>query len=67
MSRIAPLEAPFEPGVDEVLAAMMPSGAPPIALFRTFARNLPMARAMNGWGAYSCRAGFRCPCASASS
>jgi alkylhydroperoxidase family enzyme len=52
VSRIAPLEAPFEPGVDEVLAAMMPSGAPPIALFRTFARNLPMARAMNGWGAY---------------
>ncbi len=52
MSRIAPLEAPFEPEADEILSAMMPSGAPPIALFRTFARNLPMARAMNGWGSY---------------
>jgi alkylhydroperoxidase family enzyme len=31
---------------------MMPPGAPPIALFRTFARNLPMAEAMNGWGSY---------------
>ncbi len=52
MTRIAPLEAPFEPDVDEVLATMMPPGAPPIALFRTFARNLPMAEAMNGWGSY---------------
>ncbi|MBU3702302.1 MAG: carboxymuconolactone decarboxylase family protein [Acidimicrobiia bacterium] len=31
---------------------MMPPGVPPIALFRTFARNLPMATAMRGWGAY---------------
>lgn len=30
----------------------MPSGTPPIALFRTFARNLPMTEAMAGWGAY---------------
>lgn len=52
MSRIAALEAPFDPDVDEVLKAMMPSGAPPIALFRTFARNLPMTQAMNGWGGY---------------
>lgn len=50
--RIAPLEAPFEPEVGEQLAAMMPPGAPPIALFRTFARNLPMAEAMRGWGSY---------------
>jgi hypothetical protein len=30
----------------------MPPGVPPIALFRTFARNLPMTRAMHGWGRY---------------
>ena len=52
MSRIAALEAPFDPEVAEVLEAMMPSGAPPIGLFRTFARNLTMARAMHGWGGY---------------
>jgi alkylhydroperoxidase family enzyme len=31
---------------------MMPPGAPPIALFRTFARNPVMTRAMTGWGSY---------------
>ena len=31
---------------------MMPPGAPPILLFRTFVKNLPMARAMRGWGGY---------------
>jgi alkylhydroperoxidase family enzyme len=31
---------------------MMPPGQPPIGLFRTFARNLPMTTAMQGWGAY---------------
>ena len=30
----------------------MPGGTPPIALFRTFARNLPMTEAMAEWGAY---------------
>lgn len=52
VSRIAPVEAPFSPGVAEQLAAMMPPGEPPIALFRTFARNLPMTVAMHGWGTY---------------
>jgi alkylhydroperoxidase family enzyme len=50
--RIPPLEAPFETETGELLAAMMPPGVPPIALFRTFARNLPMATAMRRWGAY---------------
>ncbi len=50
--RIAPLETPFDAEVGEQLAAMMPPGVPPIALFRTFARNLPMTRAMRTWGAY---------------
>ena len=48
--RIAPLDAPYEPDVADLLAAMMPPGAAPIVLFRTFAKNLPMARAMGSWG-----------------
>jgi len=52
MHRIPPLEPPFTPEVAEALGRMMPPGAAPIALFRTFARNLEMARAMNGWGSY---------------
>ena len=51
-TRITPLEAPFEEETAEILAAMMPPGAPPIALFRTFAKNLPMAKAMRRWGSY---------------
>lgn len=51
-SRIAPLEAPFDEEVGDILAAMMPPGVPPIALFRTFAKNLPMATAMRRWGSY---------------
>lgn len=52
MSRIAPVNPPYEPEVGERLTAMMPPGVPPILLFRTFARNLPMASAMGGWGGY---------------
>jgi len=48
--RIMPLEPPFEPAEEEQLRAMMPPGVPPIALFRTFVRNLPMAAAMQPWG-----------------
>jgi alkylhydroperoxidase family enzyme len=52
MSRIAVLEPPYDREVEAQLAAMMPVGRPPIALFRMFARNLPMTRAMHGWGRY---------------
>ena len=52
MSAIAPLEPPFEAEVAAELEQMMPPGAPPIALFRTFAKNLPMTRAMRPWGSY---------------
>ena len=52
MTRIAPVEPPFTAEVGERLDAMMPPGVPPIGLFRTFARNLPMTTAMGGWGAY---------------
>jgi len=52
MPRIAPLSPPYEPAVARRLEAMMPPGAPPIALFRTFVTNLPMTDAMATWGAY---------------
>jgi alkylhydroperoxidase family enzyme len=48
--RIAPVEPPYEPAVEEQLRSMMPEGVPPIALFRTFVRSLPMAQAMHPWG-----------------
>jgi alkylhydroperoxidase family enzyme len=53
MSRITPLEAPFEPDAADLLTLMMPAGAPAIALFRTFARNRPMTAAMIPWGSYA--------------
>lgn len=52
MSRIQPLESPYEPAVADQLSRMMPPGAEPIGLFRLFARNLPMTQAMHGWGKY---------------
>lgn len=53
MSRIAPLEPPYADEVEAQLTSMMPAGVPPIGLFRTFARNLPMTGAMHGWGRYT--------------
>jgi alkylhydroperoxidase family enzyme len=52
MARISPVEEPYEPEVAERLGKMMPGDQPPIALFRAFVRNLPMATAMGTWGAY---------------
>jgi alkylhydroperoxidase family enzyme len=52
MARIEPVEPPYAAGVGAQLEQMMPPGIPPIGLFRTFVRNLPMARAMSGWGTY---------------
>jgi alkylhydroperoxidase family enzyme len=52
MSRIAVLQPPYTDEVAAQLASMMPAGAPPIGLFRMFAANLPMTRAMHGWGRY---------------
>ncbi len=52
MPRIAPVSPPYEPDVAAQLERMMPPGVPPIALFRTFARNLPTAEAMGRWGAH---------------
>jgi alkylhydroperoxidase family enzyme len=52
VTRIQPVRPPYSPDVAERLAAMMPPGVPPIVLFRTFVRNLPMTEAMSGWGGY---------------
>ena len=48
ISRIAPLEPPYEPEAAEVLRAL----GPPIALFRLFARRPARARGILGWGRY---------------
>ena len=52
MPRIGPVEPPYEGDVRHRLEAMMPPGVPPILLFRTFVKNLPMAEAMEPWGGY---------------
>lgn len=52
MARIQPTSPPFAPDVEVQLSKMMPPGAPPILLFRTFVKNLEMASAMGPWGGY---------------
>ena len=52
LPRIQPLNPPYERDVATRLEAMMPPGVPPILLFRTFAKNPSMARAMGSWGRY---------------
>lgn len=37
--RIAPLEAPYAPEIHAAFDAIMPTGVPPLALFRTLARS----------------------------
>ena len=59
-ARIPTVEPPYDAEVGAQLEAMMPAGVPPIALFRTFVRNLPMAAAMHGWGATCWAGGCRC-------
>jgi alkylhydroperoxidase family enzyme len=56
--RIAPLEPPYAPTIEAQLTKMMPPGVPPIALFRTFVRNMPMAEAMGTWGRYELSRGL---------
>ncbi len=52
MPRIEPIAPPYDEDVAERLAAMMPAGVPPILLFRTLVRNMPMSEAMGAWGGY---------------
>lgn len=51
-SRINPLEPLFTPEVAEELARWQGNGSEPIALFRTLAHHLPLARAMYPIGFY---------------
>jgi len=51
-ARIAPTEAPHPPEVAELLHRMMPGDEEPIALFRLYARNLPLTEALHAWGSY---------------
>jgi alkylhydroperoxidase family enzyme len=39
MTRIAPAEPPYEPSITAELARIMPTGVPPLVLFRTLARS----------------------------
>jgi alkylhydroperoxidase family enzyme len=52
MPRIAPVTAPFDDVAGPLLAAMMPKGAEPLGLFRTFVRNPTMTEAMRQWAGY---------------
>jgi hypothetical protein len=52
MGRIEPLRPPFDPVIGKQLESMMPAGVEPIGLFRTFAKNMPMTRALQPWGTY---------------
>jgi alkylhydroperoxidase family enzyme len=52
MARIAPVTPPFDDVAGPLLTAMMPGGADPIGLFRTFVRNPTMTAAMREWGSY---------------
>ena len=52
MPRVDPASPPYSPETANRLEAMMPPGVPPIGLFRTFVRNMPMATAMGAWGGY---------------
>jgi 4-carboxymuconolactone decarboxylase len=51
-ARVAPLEPPYEPPVEEYLTKLMPPDVEPLKLFRTFAVNLELASRMRPLGAY---------------
>jgi alkylhydroperoxidase family enzyme len=51
-TRIPPLSAPYPGETEALLRRMMPGEEEPIALFRTYARNLPLAEALHCWGSY---------------
>ncbi|MEU8993414.1 carboxymuconolactone decarboxylase family protein [Streptomyces caniferus] len=51
-SRIPPLDAPYPAEAGAVLRRMMPGEEEPLALFRMYARHVPLAEALHGWGSY---------------
>jgi alkylhydroperoxidase family enzyme len=50
MSRIAPVQPPYDPGVAEDLTKLMPPGVPPLQLFRTLAHNPRVLRRVRKGG-----------------
>lgn len=50
--RIPPLSPPYPEQAAALLHRMTPNGHEPIALFRTYARNLPLGEALHSWGSY---------------
>jgi alkylhydroperoxidase family enzyme len=50
LPRIAPLDAPWDPRVEEDLSKLMPKGMEPIALFRTLAKNPRVLRRVRRGG-----------------
>jgi alkylhydroperoxidase family enzyme len=50
MSRIPPIEAPFDPAVSEDLTKLMPPGIAPLLLFRTLAHNPRVLRRVRKGG-----------------
>jgi 4-carboxymuconolactone decarboxylase len=51
-ARIAPLEPPYAPAVEETLRRMMPAGVQPLKLFRTIAHNPHVLDKFRSIGAY---------------
>ncbi|QZY14329.1 hypothetical protein [Streptomyces decoyicus] len=58
-ARIPPVEAPCSPEAAAVLRRMMPGDEEPLALFRLYARKVPLAEALHGWGSYELGLGLR--------
>jgi len=52
--RMAPLSPPYESSVQDLLASMMPRSAPvpPLVLFRTWCRHLPLTEALRELGSF---------------
>ena len=53
-ARVAPVEPPYEPAVEQELKRWMPPNAPldPLLLFRTLSRHVPLAGAMYPLGSF---------------
>jgi len=50
MTRLPPIDAPYEPTVSEDLLKLMPPGVPPLRLFRTLAHNPRVLRRVRKGG-----------------
>jgi hypothetical protein len=53
VTRIVPIEPPYDSDVESALRSMMPPGVPPIGLFRTLMKNRTLTEAMRPLGGYA--------------